>query len=609
MPVIGIPVEMLLERISTQLSRDELVEHLQHLGCDVEGYATLRRFRCERCGNLMEITETENPPVECDRCGADFRANAEARQEAGTSEVIRMELLAVRPDMFEPGGLARVLRAYLSEGDSTLNYEVGPPTCQVSVDAAMSSPDSFRPCIACAVMRDITLSDDIIKVIMKLQENLHWALGRDRKRASIGVYDLDRLVQGAAFTYGPIGPDEKKFVPLGYQDRAITARQVLEEHPKGRAYAHLLKDYQRYPLLCDSQGQVLSLPPIINSEGTKVTVQTRNFFIDVTGTEERVVNKTLNILVTSLLELDGAAQLEKVSILYPDRSVATPDLSPQLVELDSAEAARTIGVELAAEEVARLLIRMGHSIMPKEGGKLVVAVPAYRNDIMHPIDLIEDVAIAYGYHNLVPSLVPTLTVGEEQSFERGATLCRRTLAGLGYLEILTLILSSEQAQYDALGLERRSDHVVIENPISVEQTLVRTSLLPGLLDTFSANTDHEMPQHLFEVGRVSRLCAEADTGAREHGRVIAGATGPRVDYSEMRSTCQALLHELGWKLEVEPAEQPYFIPGRGAKVLASRGSIRHEVGLMGEIHPQVLESFKLGQPVSVFELELDCLLV
>lgn len=609
MPVIGIPVDMLLERISTQLNRDELVEHLQHLGCDVEGYATLRRFRCERCGNLMEITETENPPVECDRCGADFRTSAETRQEAGTSEVIRMELLAVRPDMFEPGGLARVLRAYLSEGDSTLNYEVGPPTCQVTVDAAMSAPESYRPCIACAVVRDITLSDDIIKVIMKLQENLHWALGRDRKRASIGVYDLDRLVQGAAFTYGPVGPDEKKFVPLGYQDRAITPRQVLEEHPKGKAYAHLLKEHQRFPLLCDSQEQVLSLPPIINSEGTKVTVQTKNFFIDVTGTEERVVNKTLNILVTSLLELDGAAQLEKVSILYPDRSVATPDLSPQMVELDSAEASRTIGVKLEPEEVGRLLIRMGHSIMPRENGRILVAVPAYRNDIMHPIDLIEDVAIAYGYHNLVPSLVPTLTVGEEQSFEKGATLCRRALTGLGYLEVLTLILSSEEQQYDALGLERGQDHVVIDNPISVEQTLVRTSLLPGLLDTFSANTDHEMPQHLFEVGRVTRLCSEADTGAREHGRIIAGSAGPRVDYSVMRSACHALLHELGWMLEVEPHAEPYFVPGRGARVLATRGDTRHPVGVMGEIHPAVLENFKLTQPVSIFELELDRLIV
>ncbi|MEW6279459.1 MAG: phenylalanine--tRNA ligase subunit beta [Candidatus Eremiobacterota bacterium] len=606
MPVIGIPVEMLLERISTRLTREELVEHLQHLGCDVEGYATLRRFRCERCGNLMEITETEHPPVECDRCGADFRQQPEARQESGTSEVIRMELLAVRPDMFEPGGLARVLRNYLGESEEAATYDVEPPTCQVAVDPAMAEPDSFRPCIACAVVRDITLSDDVVKVIMKLQENLHWALGRDRKRASIGVYDLDRLVQGAAFTYGPVGPDERKFVPLGYQDRALTPRQVLEQHPKGKGYAHLLKDHKRYPLLCDSQGQVLSLPPIINSEGTKVTVHTRNFFVDVTGTEERVVNKTLNILVTSLLELDASARLERVSILYADRTVATPDLSPQLVELDPDEVGRTIGVELHREEVMTLLGRMGHSVT-RRGSRLRVEVPAYRNDIMHPIDLIEDVAIAYGYHNLVPTLVPTLTVGEEQPFERASDLCRRALTGLGYFEVLTLILSSEEAQYDRMRLPREESHVVIENPISVEQTMVRTSLLPGLLDTFSANTDHEMPQHLFEVGRVSRL-ADTDTGAREHARVAAGATGPRVDYAAMRSACHALLLELGWSLDVEPEDQPFFLPGRGARVLARRGEQVHRVGVMGEVHPEVLEGYKLGQPVSVFELDLDPLI-
>jgi phenylalanyl-tRNA synthetase beta chain len=607
MPVIGIPVDMLLERIESKLDRDELVTQLQYLGCDVEGYATLQRFRCSRCDNILEITETENPPVLCDRCGADFREQEQLREELGQSDVIRMELLAVRPDMFDPGGLARVLSRYLSEKNQPAHYELAPPQLSVTVAPEMNSDACFRPSIACAVIRDITLDDDIIKVIMKLQENLHWALGRDRKHASIGVYDLD-TVKGPGFAYRSVGPEELRFSPLGHTlgDEAakLTPKGVLEEHPKGKAYARLLETFERYPLLCDDEGQVLSMPPIINSEDTRVKKTTRNFFIDVTGTGDRIVERTLNILVTSFLELDKSAKAEQVTIVYPDRERVTPDLTPQEVTIDPAHVARTIGVELTVEQVMGHLAQMGHRAEQVTDG-VRVEVPAYRNDIMHPIDLVEDVAIAYGYHNIEPSLVPTMTVGVEQPSEARANVCRRTLCGLGYFEVMTLILSSEEIQYDAMRLPRSPECVVIEYPISVEQTIIRTSLLPGLLDTFAVNADHPMPQRIFEVGNVSLLAPKSETGAQELGRVAAAAIGPKVDYSELRSTCEAFLRELGWQLEVQAADIGAFIPGRGANIFAKRDGERHQLGIIGELHPEVLERFKLVQPASVFEIDLS----
>jgi phenylalanyl-tRNA synthetase beta chain len=238
---------------------------------------------------------------------------------------------------------------------------------------------------------------------------------------------------------------------------------------------------------------------------------------------------------------------------------------------------------------------------------LTVQVPAFRNDIMHPVDLVEDVAIAYGYHNIVPLMVPTMTVGTEQESQRQAEVVRRAMTGLGYLETLSLTLSSYEADFDALLLPRREDCVLIENPISVEQTIVRTTLLPGLLSTFTINTNHELPQRIFEVGNVTLLCAGAETGAREWPRVAAGAIGPKVDYSEIRSACEALVAELGWRLSVRPDSSPCFIPGRGARVVALRGDEQLDLGLMGEIHPQVLENHKLVQPVAVFELDLGAL--
>lgn len=606
MPVIGIPVDMLLSRVGTTLDRDDLIEHLQHLGCDVEGYATLRRYRCERCDNILEITETENPPVLCDRCGADFREDEELRIELGESDVIRMELLAVRPDMFDPGGLARVLRTYLGEGTRPA-YELQPPTCHVEVEAALADERSYRPSIACAIVRGISLDDDKIKVIMKLQENLHWALGRDRKHASIGVYDLS-TVKGPGYVYRTVGKDELTFTPLGYDPadaaQAVTPQAILETHPKGKAYARLLADFDRYPLLCDAEGQVLSMPPIINSEQTRVRQSTRDFFIDVTGSEDRIVNKALNILVTSLAELDSDVTLEQVTIRYADREVVTPDLTPQVVHLDPAMPRRIIGVPLAEEDVLRHLAQMGHGV-ERADSMLAVSVPAYRNDIMHPIDLVEDVAIAYGYHNIDPRLVPTMTVGKEQPFEVLANTIRRAMTGLGYFEVLTLLLSSEEQQFDALRLPRADDNVRIDNPISVEQTMIRMSLMPGLLDTLSVNTDHEMPQRIFEVGQISRFDPAVETGAKEHPRAGGAAIGPKVDYSEIRTAATALLRELGWTLEAQPSDHPSYIPGRGAEIFAIQGDDRRVVGTMGELHPEVLERFKLVQPASVFEIDLS----
>ncbi len=172
MPVIGIPVDMLLARIDTDLDRDSLVEELQYLGCDVEGYATLKRFRCLRCDNILEITATENAPVACERCGTDFREHESARIELGEADVIRMELLAVRPDMFDPGGLARVLRNYLGERSEPTHYQLAAPELEVIVDASLKDASSLRPAIACAVVRGFSLDDDLIKVIMKLQEKI-----------------------------------------------------------------------------------------------------------------------------------------------------------------------------------------------------------------------------------------------------------------------------------------------------------------------------------------------------------------------------------------------------------------------------------------------------
>lgn len=607
---------MLNQRIASRLEPAAMVTKLQQLGCDVEGYATLRRFACQACTFLMEITETEHPPVECYACGVDYKARPELLAERGTNEVIRMELLAVRPDMFDPAGLARTLRGYLGEHLGLVDYPLAEAKLEVQVQSELDDPSHplYRP-IRCAVIRGVELDEDRIKVLMKLQENLHWAMGRDRKRASIGCYDLNSFAPERGITYRLVTPGELSFVPLGKQE-AMTPAEVLVRHPRGADYAHLLEGRTHYPLLASQKGDgkdvVLAFIPIINSEDTKVVPGTRDLFVDVTGVEPRLVEKILNMLVTSLLELCPGAQAERVAVRTPDGArYETPDLTPQEMELDAGLPARRLGIEVDGPQVEQLLLRMGHGVQVGPDGRLRVAVPAYRNDILHPVDLVEDVAIAYGYHNIVPRLVPTFTVGVELPRSTLMNRARQAMAGLGYLEILTLILSNEAGQFQKLRRAESSHHVVVSHPISIEQTMIRTSLLPGLLDTFSVNTDHPLPQHLFEVGRISRLDPEQEVGARESLRLCAAVMGSRADFTEIKAVAEALVRELGFPSTGEcrrlaPGDEleGTFLPGRGATI----GSSTRSWVSFGELHPEVLEAFGLGYPVAALEMDLEVLL-
>lgn len=615
MPVIGIPVDMLNERIETKLDPDEMVVTLQQLGCDVEGYATLKRFACGTCGFLMEITETENPPVVCSACGEDFKEKPGQISERGTSEVIRMELLAVRPDMFDPAGLARTLRGYLGEFVGPVKYALASSTMSVAVETELLDKSSsfYRP-IRCAVVRNVTLDDDRIKVLMKLQENLHWAMGRDRKRASIGVYDLATFEPSKGINYSLVTPEGLKFIPLGKTEEA-TPKQVLEAHPKGVAYAHLLQGKTKYPLLsgkrADDTDIVLALIPIINSEDTKVTQKSKDLFIDVTGLDDRLVEKIMNTILTSILELCPESRGESVALVPANGdTIESPDLSPQKVIFDTSLPARRVGIEVSPEDVKHLLQKMGHGLAGGGNGTVTVEVPAYRNDILHPVDLVEDVAIAYGYHNIVPSLVPTFTVGEETPRSALMNRVRQAFAGHGFLEVLTLILSNEDDQFEKLRRANPNNHVELAHPISQDQTLIRTSMIPGLLDTLGVNTDQPLPQKIFEVGRISLLDASEEVGAREHLRVSAAIIGSRVDYTDIKAVMESVMQEIGlvqtqWRaLQADHAWSKSFIPGRGAGVDARD----QEIAVLGELHPAVLESFGLGYPVSVLEMNLEVLL-
>jgi phenylalanyl-tRNA synthetase beta chain len=607
------PVDLLLRRLAsagtTPIRLDDLVELLPKLGCGVEEVADMQQYVCKACGKIYDRTPVQGPALLCSNCGVDFRATPGDLEDLGPSKVLRLDMLPVRPDIFDPGGMARCIRGYLGIQTGLPEYVLSAARLRVKVDPELSKAESYRPYIACAVVRNVQLDSSTIKVVMNLQEDLHWALGRDRKLASIGVYDLDTL-SGDVFHYDAVDPDGLRFIPLGFPPQdpasALTPREILDRHQTGQAYAHLLRPLNKYPLLRDGQGTVLSMPPIINSESTRVAMQTRQFFIDVTGLSRRTVDRALNIIVTSLSEIMPQIAVECVVIESPEGVLITPDLTPQQMTLSVRQAAETIGIELNAAQLAELLESMGHDV--EETGRpdqLKVLVPAYRNDVMHPVDLIEDAAIAYGYENLRPELVPTFTVGSPQPIEERSATARRVMTGLGFHQVMTLVLTSELAAFGKWRIKPDPRTVEIENPISTEQTICRVSLLPGLLETLASNKQYDLPQHLFEVGDCCFVDPQAETGAREERLIAAAMIGTQVGYADIRAVTDALVHEMGAVCTVRPTEHPSYIPGRVAALSDAGGS---RIGTMGELHPELLEAYGLKHPVSVMELSLEKLL-
>ncbi len=621
MPIIDMPVDMLLERITpagteTRVSVDDLAAILPKLGCEVEEVAQMQQYVCNICGKIYDRTDAQGPPLHCANCGADFRTFPDELGDLGLSQVVRLDMLAVRPDIFDPGGMARYIRGYLGIQTGLPEYVLSAAKIKVQVDPALFNDDSRRPYIACAVVRNVKLDSATIKMVMNLQEDLHWALGRDRKLASIGVYDLDTLA-GDVYHYDAVDPDGLQFVPLGYSpsdpDALLTPRRILEEHKTGQAYAHLLTPLKKYPLLRDGEGTVLSMPPIINSEATRVTMDSKQFFIDVTGLSQRTVDRALNIMVTSLKEI--MPQIEVECVMIETRRSATdaatdiritPDLTPAEMMLDVKEAADTIGAEFNAAQLAELLESMGHGVEETDSAqRLKVLVPAYRNDVMHPIDLIEDAAIAHGYENLVPELVPTFTIGSPRLIEEQSATARRVMTGLGFHQVMTLVLTSEPAAFGKWRVEPDPRAVQIDNPISTEQTMCRVALRPGLLETLAINKQYDLPQHLFEVGDCCFVDESVETGAREERFIAACMIGTHVGYADIRAVADALVHEMGARYIVKPTEHASYIPGRVAALFDATGS---QIGLMGELHPEVLEAYGLKHPVSVMELSLEKLL-
>jgi len=513
-------------------------------------------------------------------------------EEVG-SNYVKIEYNPNRIDFSSPVGIARAFKGLIGWETGLINYKVKAGSIELNVDKTVSE---VRPYIVGAAVRNIKLDEDSVRELMEMQEDLHWGIGRDRKKASIGVHNLDAVKP--PFRYTTARPEEIKFVPLDFSEE-MNLREILEKHEKGKAYRHLIDWATRFPLLVDVEGNVLSMPPIINGELTRVTETTRNLFIDVTGTDWNAVNRSLNVLVTALADMGG--EVESVSVIYPNRRFTSPDLSTQKMRLNVKYANKLLGLRLSEEEMVECLEKCRLDAVKVEDGVLEVTIPPYRIDILHEVDLVEEVAIGYGYHKLKPSLPATKTSGEQHPASRLANAVRQIMIGLGFTEVMNFVLTNERVHYLMMRL-KPGKAVKLANPVSAEYSIAREWLLPSLMKNLSENKHESYPQRLFEASDIIKVDLRRETKSQRRLHLAAVSAHANANYTEIRSVIDALMTNLGLKnWKIKEAKHPSFLEGRTAQICYEN----RKIGVLGEIHPEVLENFELENPVAAFEIDLE----
>ncbi|MGI0016239.1 MAG: phenylalanine--tRNA ligase subunit beta, partial [Nitrososphaera sp.] len=373
------------------------------------------------------------------------------------------------------------------------------------------------------------LDDDAIKQLISMQEDLNNGIGRRRKKASIGLHNLDPIQFPAKYT---AAGEDYSFVPLAGSSQ-MTIKQILRDSEAGKQYGHILEKFDRYPLIVDKAGSVLSLPPIINGNTTRIDTKTRSLFVEVTATDRKAAEDILAVIAVTLH--DAGFRIGTVSVRSGGGKIATPRMTPTNVVADLDYVNSVLGLELDSGQTIRCL-RKGRLDATAKGGKIICKVPRYRTDISHPIDIVEEVAIGYGVYNLVPRIPSSSSTGQRNDLSRHFSAIRETLAGLGMLESLNFSLTSSQVQYDSFG-RNSGTALTVDGSKSVEHEVLRDSLIPSLLHALSRNVHEEYPQRLFEIGKVFHKNREAS----ERWSAAAVIAHAEAGYTEIKSVVQAML--------------------------------------------------------------------
>ena len=506
--------------------------------------------------------------------------------ESEDKDLVRVEYSPNRPDYSTDFGIALGLQGLLGIKTGAIKLNIKKSTqYKISVDSKVSK---IRPFVTGIIAKNGKIDDKTIKQFMTMQEDLHFGIGRKRKKSSIGIHDLDKISFPLSYT---IANRNHKFIPLTSQ-KELSISEILQNTDVGKDYGHLLGNSSNIPVILDVNKQTVSFPPIINAAITTVTTKTKNLFVEVTGINKEDAEDMLSVVATILQK--AGFSLETVQISGAKNS--TPKLGEKKISVDSLLINQILGLNLNTSKIVSSLkkSRLDASI---KGKKIICTIPAYRFDIFGPMDLVEEIALGYGIQNLEPTLSPSQTIGQTNPVSSQLKSLSKIMVGLGYLEALNSSLTSKRVLYDLTDRDSTKIISVLDSK-SQEHTILRDLILPGLLENLSKNIHESYPQRLFEIGTVFTL----ENPISEKINFSGISAHQDANFTEIKSIIQSAL-KTGFdvKIDTKTATHPAFEDGRCASIVIDKKS----VGIVGEINSKIIENYKIRVPVIGFELSLS----
>ncbi len=492
-----------------------------------------------------------------------------------------------QPHLWTVEGLAIFLQGILGVELGIPVVKTSSKHCEVRVEKSVRG---IRQFISAFKVENIVVTEEFLVQLIQSQEKICDVYGRRREKIAVGIYPSRKI--SFPVTFKAVQPKSVRFTPLGmFED--LNLQEILENHPKGLEYGKILSGFKKYPLLVDSSRNILSFPPIINSSDLgAVEPGTDELFFEVTGTDQQLVNVVSSIFAHSFSKRGGVIVPGK--IFFEGKKIIAPKISPSFFKLPEDVIERVLGRSFSEKEKrdAFRMLRMDYS-----AGK--VLLPSYRADVMHPVDLVEDLAISAGYDNIKPLPLTTYTVGGTSPLIPLINSLRLLSVGAGFQETFSQILSSEEVMSDRMGCPDFGS-VKVKNYSSANYSMLRTWIIPQLLEILSKNKHNVYPQKLFEEGVV---VVRNGNDVKEYERIAFASSHTNVDFTELKQVVDFIFRGIGVFPVYEECEHKSFIQGRVASISVN-GS---KIAFIGEIHPQVLSSFGLELPVVAAELNITLL--
>jgi len=558
----------------------------------------------------QRFTEEEFDEL-CFEFGLELDEVVTEKDDEGKDEIVyKIEIGANRYDLLCVEGMVRALLVFQSKIQIP-KYELSKPGKleRLEVDPSV---DVIRPHVIGAVLRGITFTKERYDSFIDLQDKLHQNLARKRTLASVGTHDLDTIK--GPFKYMAKPPADIKFVPLN-QTKEFTSCELMDLYATDshlKPYLPIIRDSPVYPVIYDSNGVVLSMPPIINGEHSKITLKTKNVLIECTCTDLTKGKIVLDTLVTMFAQYCAKPfTIEPVETVSKGETSVYPTLQYR-TETFSAEAVNgLVGVQQSSEQIAKLLSKMCLESKVNKDKTITATIPPTRHDVIHPCDIYEDVAIAYGYNNIVKTTPKTLTVAQQLPINKLTDQLRESVAQSGFTEALTFSLCSR----DDIATKMRQKieqipAVHIANPKTLEFQVARTALLPGLLKTVQANRKLPLPLKLFEISDVVLKDLGTEVGARNERHLAAVFYNKTPGFEIVHGLLDRVMQLLEVPLSesksgdgyfLRSSDDPTYFSGRAAEIVAY-GQV---IGRLGVLHPEVVTGFELNLPCSALEINVE----